>query len=169
MNPKKADEVSGEGKIMNEAVKGILARVQQAALFDEVDFSDINACAIDGDNALHVVVLWGDLAAASALLDAGIEVNKAGDLGYTPLHVACMEGNLEMVKLLVQRGADLFSMSEGYAPFTSARLAGADHICDYLGPLMEKASSEDSKIWLRSRIAQLRREADRLEAQLKDS
>jgi hypothetical protein len=60
-------------------------------------------------------------------------------------------------------------MSEGDAPFTSARLAGADHVCDYLGPLMEKASSEDPKIWLRSRIAQLRREVDRLEAQVKDS
>ena len=154
---------------MNEMVKSILARVQQAALFDEVDFSDINACAIDGDNALHVVVGWGDLAAADVLLQAGIDVNKAGDLGYTPLHVACMKGNLEMVKLLVQGGADLFSMSEGDAPFASARLAGADHVCGYLGPLMEKVVSHDRNIWLRSRIAQLRREADRLESQLKGS
>jgi hypothetical protein len=28
--------------------------------------------------------LTGDLSAAKALIDAGIDVNKAGDLGYTP-------------------------------------------------------------------------------------
>jgi Ankyrin repeat len=40
----------------------------------------------------------GDLTAAEALIEAGIEVNKAGDLGYSPLHVACVQGNTEMVK-----------------------------------------------------------------------
>jgi ankyrin repeat protein len=55
---------------------------------------------------MHCVVRWGDLAAAKALIDAGIDINKAGDLGYTPLHVACMKGNAETAKLLVDRGAD---------------------------------------------------------------
>ncbi len=64
------------------------------------------------------------MVAAEALIDAGIELNKAGDLGFTPLHVACMRGNLEMVKLLVNRGADLFALNEGVPPFTIAREAG---------------------------------------------
>ena len=61
--------------------------------FAETDFSDVNATSNDGDNALHCVVRWGDLGAANALIDAGIDINKTGDLGYTPLHVACMKGN----------------------------------------------------------------------------
>ena len=60
------------------------------------------------------------------------ESDKAGDLGYTPLHVACIQGHTEMVKLLIDRGANLFTLSEGDAPFTTARLAGGDHICDLL-------------------------------------
>ncbi len=93
-------------------------------------------------------------------------MNKAGDLGYTPLHVACMKGNLKMVKLLVEAGADLFALDEGMPPFTAARLAGHDQICDLLGPLMERAQSGDRNMWLKARIAQLRREVSRLENEL---
>jgi len=79
----------------------------------------VNACSSEGDNGLHYVVRWSDLSAAEALIDAGIDVNKAGDLGYTPLHVACMQGNLEMVKPLIDQGADIFALSEGDAPGNS--------------------------------------------------
>lgn len=151
---------------MDAQLKKIFDRLHQSADFAEVDFSDINACAIDGDNGLHCIVRDGDLKAASILISAGIDVNKAGDLGYTPLHVACMGGNPEMVKLLIDHGADLFALSEGDAPFTTARLAGHDHICDLLAPLMEKAQSADPKIWVRARIAQLRRELADLEKKL---
>jgi len=41
---------------------------------------------------------------------------KAGDLGYTPLHVACIQGHTEMVKLLIDRGANRLTLSEGDAP-----------------------------------------------------
>jgi ankyrin repeat protein len=135
-------------------------------LFEGAELADVNACAVDGDNALHVVVRWGDRAAAEALIDAGIDINKAGDLGYSPLHVACMSADLEMVKVLVENGANLFFLSEGYPPFTSARLAGKDEICDFLSPLMKEAQERDPRIRLKSRIAQLRRELVDLEAEL---
>ena len=133
---------------------------------EPADFSDVNACSSDGDNGLHCIVRWGDLPAARALIDAGIDVNKAGDLGYTPLHVACMQGNAEMVKLLIDRGADLFALSEGDTPFTTARLGGHDKICDLLDPLMKQAQSQNPKIWVRARIGQLRREIAYLESKL---
>jgi len=151
---------------MNNQLKNIFARLRQTCDFAETDFSDVNTCCSDGDNGLHFVVRWGDLSAAKALIDAGINVNKAGDLGYTPLHVACMKGNLEMVKLLIDRGADLFALSEGDAPFASARLGGHDHVCDFLAPLMKQAQSLDPEIWVRARIAQLRREIAHLEERL---
>ena len=154
---------------MNDEIRRILAKVQSTPDFSGVDLRHLNASSADGDNVLHVVVGWGDLAAAKALLDAGIDVNKAGDLGYTPLHVACMKGNLGLVKLLVERGADLFAMAEGDLPFASARLAGADHICDFLAPLVKERVSRDPKAYLRARIAQLRREADRLQQELESS
>jgi len=151
---------------MDERVERIFARLRETCDFAETDFSDVNACASDGDNGLHYVVSWDDLAAAKALIDAGIDVDKAGDLGYTPLHVACMRGNIEMVQLLIDNGANLFALSEGDAPFATARLGGHDEICNLLGPLMEQAQSRDPKIWVRTRIAQLRREITFLEESL---
>jgi ankyrin repeat protein len=106
------------------------------------------------------------IAAAKILIKAGIDINKAGDLGYTPLHVACIKGNLEMVKILINAGADLFALSEGVPPFTAARVAGQDEICELLGSLMRQAQARDPKIRVKSRIAQLRKEITRLEAEL---
>jgi ankyrin repeat protein len=152
--------------IMNEQLEAIFARIRGTAGFADTDFSDVNATSCDGDNALHCVVGWGDVGAARALIDAGIDINKAGDLGYTPLHVACIKGNADIVKLLIDRGADMFALSEGDAPFTTARRAGHDHICDILAPLMTEAQKRDPKAWVRARIAQLRREISALEKKL---
>ena len=151
---------------MNEEIQRVLDRVRKTPEFDDVDLSDINMSSSSGDNALHVVIRWGDLAAAKTLIDAGIDLNKGGDLGYTPLHVACMEGNLDIVKLLVAKGADIFALSEGVPPFTSARQAERDEICDFLGPLMREAQTRDPKIRLKSRITRLHAELARLEAEL---
>jgi ankyrin repeat protein len=149
-----------------DKLEEIFARLRETADFENTDFSDLNATSSDGDNALHCVVRWGDLAAAKVLVDAGIDVNKAGDLGYTPLHVACMEGNADMVKFLIDGGADIFALSEGDTPFATARLGGHDNICDLLAPLMEDAQKRHPNSWVRARIAQLRREIASLEKKL---
>jgi uncharacterized protein len=154
---------------MNEEIKRIFASFRQTADFDASDLADVNASSIDGDNALHFVIRRGDLSAVRALIDAGIDLNKAGDLGYTPLHIACIKGHIEIVKLLAERGADLFVLSEGESPFTSARVAGQDQVCDLLAPLMQQAQLQDPKIWLRARIAQLQREIASLEVKLQAS
>jgi ankyrin repeat protein len=151
---------------MDDQLKRIFARLRETSDFADTDFSDVNATSSDGDNALHCVVRRGDLAAAKVLIDAGIDVNKAGDLGYTPLHVACMRGSAEMVKLLIDSGADVFALSEGDAPFTTARLGGHEDICELLAPLMEETQQRDPNVWVRARIAQLRREIASLEKKL---
>jgi ankyrin repeat protein len=149
--------------VMGNQLEEIFARLHETADFADTDFSDVNATSSDGENALHCAVRWGDLAAAKALIEAGIDVNKAGDLGYAPLHVPCMQGNAEIVKLLTDSGADVFALSEGDAPFTTARLGGHDDICELLASLMEETQKRDPNVWVRARIAQLRREIASLE------
>jgi ankyrin repeat protein len=151
---------------MDDQIKTIFAKLRETCDFAETDFSDVNAVISYGDNALYCVVRWNDLSAAKAVIGAGIDLNKAGDLGYTPLHVACMKGNVEMVKLLIDGGADIFALSEGDTPFATARLGGHDEICDLLGPLMKQAQSLDPTIWVRARIGRLRREIAYLEEKL---
>jgi ankyrin repeat protein len=148
---------------MDDQLKRIFAKLRDTCDFADADFSDVNACASDGDNGLHFVVRCNDLPAAKALIDAGIDVNKPGDLGYTPLHVACMQGNADMVQLLIDNGANMFALSEGDSPFATARLSGHDHICDLLAPLMERMQLVNPQIWVRARIAQLRRQIADLE------
>ena len=49
----------------------------------------------------------GDLAKVKALLDKGVSPNAKSEYGQTPLFFACDRGYLEIVKLLVDRGADV--------------------------------------------------------------
>ncbi|HJZ95442.1 MAG TPA: hypothetical protein VKE70_02995 [Candidatus Solibacter sp.] len=49
-----------------------------------------------------------------------------------------------------------------------ARLSGHDHICDVVGRAMCGVRAEDPKMWMRARIAQLKREIAYLEAKLAD-
>lgn len=104
---------------MDARLTAIFERVRESALYQTVVFDDINAVNSDGDNALHWAVHAGDLETARLLIEAGIEVNQRGDLGRTPLHLACISGNREIVLLLVRNGADLYAQDEGYVPFHS--------------------------------------------------
>ncbi|WOB06893.1 ankyrin repeat domain-containing protein [Piscinibacter gummiphilus] len=147
-------------------MSAFVAEAKRLSSFAELDFSDINATDLSGENLLHLAVAWENHSIAAELLKAGININQHGDLGHTPLHEACAKGDLEMVKLLVHAGADLFALTEGHPPFTSARYGGHDHICDYLSVEMKRAQEREQATYLRARIAQLRREIDRLEGQL---
>jgi hypothetical protein len=128
-----------------------------------VDISSINAVNCDGENALHVAIHRGETEMAKLLIAEGIDIHQPGDLGNTPLHDACSLGNMEIVRALVESGADLFALNEGNPPFTLARFGKHDVICDYLAMEMKKRQAEDPKIWTRARISQLQREIVRLE------
>ncbi len=141
--------------------------LKETASFCDVPFDDVNDTNSDGENALHWAARANDLAAARLLIDAGIEIDKHGDLGYTPLHDACSAGHVDMVRLLVESGADLYATTEGYPPFTLARFQGHDHICDLLKPFMDAARKADPDVIVKMRIKQLQSEIARLERLLR--
>lgn len=49
----------------------------------------------------------GSISAARLLLDAGAQIDKRDDDGYTPLLRAAVEGAAEMVSFLLEKGADI--------------------------------------------------------------
>ncbi len=58
---------------------------------------------------------------AIAELDKGIDINMQTSEGYTLLHYAAGDGNLEMVRELIRRGADVnLRSSSGFTPYDSA-------------------------------------------------
>ena len=58
------------------------------------------------DTVLHIAARNNSLNDALVFLQNGALIDLKGDLGYTPLHYACMFGNIEMVKLLLDNGSD---------------------------------------------------------------
>lgn len=74
--------------------------------------------AKEGDNctALHMACFAGCLEAAKKLIELGADVNSKDDEDYTPLLHATQENsntNLKVVKLLIEKGADLTAVCEG--------------------------------------------------------
>jgi len=133
-------------------------------MFAEADFSDISWRNPEGESALHIAVVRNEFEIAQELIQLGIEINARGDLGHTALHEAASMADLRLVKLLVESGADVHALSEGVPPFTLARYAEKDDICDYLAIEMKKAQHKEAA-WAKAQIAYLKREIARIEKQ----
>jgi len=70
--------------------------------------ASVNATNIAGWTPLYFVAMMGvRLDAAVLLLDRGAQIDSSDVLGWTPLIRASQEGNYEMIRLLLRRGAAL--------------------------------------------------------------
>ena len=70
------------------------------------------ATRMASDHLLHCACATGDLVAAEAALAAGHAVDAVqSEFGWQPIHWACQEGHLPLVKLLVEHGACLLYTS----------------------------------------------------------
>ena len=87
--------------------------------FDEIEYNveralDAIAKGLDvnvkdeffASTALHNSVFRGKLQIASSLIEKGAEINAADDYLRTPLHYAAKLGDVSMVKLLLDKGAN---------------------------------------------------------------
>lgn len=59
-----------------------------------------------GDTPLQFAVAWGDVRAVRLLVEAGSEIDCAGEMGCTPLYNAIIFGWSDIAEYLVQRGAN---------------------------------------------------------------
>lgn len=75
----------------------------------------------------------GDRSKAEDLIRAGVDVNQRDDQGWTPLNFAAGKGDLEMIKLLVEKGADVFNVGRDMrTPYQIALAAGHIEAVKYL-------------------------------------
>lgn len=65
--------------------------------------------APDGDTGLHIASQRGDLRAVELLVHAGLDLNRQGDMGYTPLQYALTP---EIVAFLFSKGARVDVVNE---------------------------------------------------------
>lgn len=83
-------------------------------------------------SAVHIGGQHGEYAVRK-LLDAGGDVNEAGEAGISLLQVASARGDLRMVKMLVERGANLLQGDDmNYTAMHSAVAAGEVSVIEEL-------------------------------------
>jgi len=92
---------------------------------------------VAGITSLMSAVISGDIDGVKFFAKSGAElVNQKNIGGATPLLLACREGNLEIVKILIDNGANINATdNEGWTPLMRAALAGKKDVVDLL---MEK-------------------------------
>lgn len=74
-----------------------------------------------------------DTAEVEKLILSGVDVNEGDEQGWTPLNFAAGEGNLPLVKLLIEKGADIFKTGrDRRTPYMIALAAGRVSVAKYL-------------------------------------
>lgn len=66
----------------------------------------------EGDSCLHIAAMRGDCNAIELLLDGGLDIDSAGDMGNTALHYASAGRHREAFDLLISRGANQLVSNE---------------------------------------------------------
>ena len=93
----------------------------------------------EDDDELHLpeLVYWasiGDVEQVEQGLLEGLDVNSADEEGYSALQAAAENDHLEVVKLLVSKGADVDHRST-YTALELAEMAGNKDVVAYLKSL----------------------------------
>jgi uncharacterized protein len=111
--------------MMNSQIERFLQEVADLPGFHGISIEGLNTHSDFGDTPLHVAAIRGDAAMIEALLNAGAQIDAAGEHQYTPLHEAVEQGHIEAVQLLLSRGASLTSQTDdGATPLELARSMG---------------------------------------------
>jgi peptidoglycan/LPS O-acetylase OafA/YrhL len=89
---------------------------------------------IDENEDIWAAVFFGNENAVERLIDDDVDVNapNAAEDGDTPLHVAAFTGDVEMVEVLLERGAAVNAVSVGGRPIEYAVFFGNEEVADVL-------------------------------------
>lgn len=93
----------------------------------------------DDDSELHLpeLIYWaslGEITEVETVLNNGADVNQIDDEGYSALQAAAENGYLDVVQLLVAKGANVAYKGQ-FTALELAEMAGEQEIVDYLKSL----------------------------------
>jgi ankyrin repeat protein len=89
---------------------------------------DVSLAEGDGATVLHWAVYLDDAETTSLLIESGADVNAANDYGVTPLGLASKNGNVSIIRQLMQAGSNpndpLHAVNSGETPLMLAARSG---------------------------------------------
>ena len=98
------------------------------------------------DRQLLEAVKVKDLSAANQLIESAANVNQQDEHGWTPLNWAAGNGDLEMVRLLLEKGADAFKVGrDRRTPYQIALAAGRAEVAKLLRDVEERTGRRASQ------------------------
>ena len=106
--------------------------------------ADVNTHNASGTTPLALAVQKQNEAITELLLDnPDIIIDKPNPQGYAPLHFACIGQNTNIITMLLEKGANMFSKTDkGYIPFHIACRRGN---VEALELLIQRCPEEDTK------------------------
>ncbi|KAI8903223.1 hypothetical protein EDD86DRAFT_215632 [Gorgonomyces haynaldii] len=109
----------------------ILYGLDGLMLSDTVEETKIDS-RIDSKMDWHSTVRDGNLRQIRDMIRSGVDINQKDTFGMTALHYAAEEGHLEIVRLLLQKGALASVSNHGETPLQLAQDNGHSEICKLL-------------------------------------
>jgi glycerophosphodiester phosphodiesterase len=138
-------DISKSSAVLALATKSNFTRIVKLLVDAGVD---INWQDETGDTALHIAACFGHEECAKALLEGTVDQETNFELveksfSWTPLHVACVDGHLSIVELLIAAGADLKKLdASGWTAQEHAALRGHMDIANRLSEASDPSSSD---------------------------
>lgn len=75
-------------------------------------FNPKNYKGENNNSNLHIAVLTNKIQFVKYFLYKGMDINSKNILGETSLHLACKQGNKNIIKLLIKNGGDIFALDK---------------------------------------------------------
>ncbi|KKY19022.1 putative glycerophosphodiester phosphodiesterase gde1 [Diplodia seriata] len=138
--------VSKSGAVLSLAAKSNFVQIVKLLVDAGVD---INYQDEQGETALHLAARYGHTVCAKTLITgtsdqkANVELAENA-FAWTPLFIACVDGHLDVAKLLIEAGADLEKADlSGWTPKEHAALRGHLDIANVLAELTPPPATTD--------------------------